>query len=233
MDLDWSQQSPHIRSLFRPWQYGDGFADDVLAAAEARCGVRLPATLRSFYETWGRRRDLTQMNEHLFAPDEWLVHSNALIFCVENQGCSFWALPLASLTEADAPVVVAENELESAWEVTTGLVWRKSHQRVPAFLDDLTYRHAFAGGALHGAWSERTRLLPWQSEWLERNWGTATRTAWDLRYPENGSNGPGTPLYVREGQAVEWFDICAAAAQSEQALDEVAQALSIVWQRRW
>jgi hypothetical protein len=53
MDLDWSEQSPHIRTLFRPWQHGDGYPEDDLAAAEVRCGVRLPVTLRSFYGTWG------------------------------------------------------------------------------------------------------------------------------------------------------------------------------------
>ena len=25
MEFDWSEQSPHIRSLYRPWQPGDGY----------------------------------------------------------------------------------------------------------------------------------------------------------------------------------------------------------------
>ncbi len=89
MDLDWSEQSPHIRTLYRPWQQGDGYEEDVIAAAEARCGVRLSVTLRSFYRMWGCRQDLTRMNEVLLAPDEWVVHAGALIFCVENQSCSY------------------------------------------------------------------------------------------------------------------------------------------------
>jgi hypothetical protein len=195
MDLDWSEQSPHIRTLFRPWQNGNGYTEDDIAAAEVRCGMRLPVTLQSFYGTWGRRRDLTQMNEYLLGPDAWAVHSNALIFCAENQGCAYWALPLEMLEEADPPVVVADDELPSVWEVRDGLVWRPSHPQASAFLDDLTYGHAFAGGALHGAHSGRLRLLSWQTEWLERHWRTATRTAVDLRYPENGR---GWPLYVRD-----------------------------------
>src|SRR5258706_7718472 len=114
MDLDWSEQSPHIRTLYRPWQQGDGYEEDVIAAAEARCGVRLSVTLRSFYRMWGRRQDLTRMNEVLLAPDEWVVHAGALIFCVENQSCWYWALPLAALTQADPPVVQAESGRERA-----------------------------------------------------------------------------------------------------------------------
>lgn len=169
MELDWSAHAPHIRTLFRPWQYGDGYEEEDIAAAEARCGVRLPVTLRSFYRTWGRRRDLTQMNEVLLAPEQWVLQSNALIFCVENQSCAYWALPLGSLMEADPPVVEAESGRErSVWEVDHGLEWSTCCRRVSSFLDALTYLHAFSGGAVHGAQSARQRPQPWQVEWLER-----------------------------------------------------------------
>jgi hypothetical protein len=88
------------------------------------------------------------------------VHSNALIICAENQGCAYWALPMETLGEADPPVVVADDELSTVWEVTDGLVWRASHPRASALLDDLTYGHAFAGGAVHGALSGRVHFLP-------------------------------------------------------------------------
>ncbi len=48
MEPDWSEQSPHIRTLFRPWQPGDGYDEAEIEAAEARLGVRLPTTLRNF-----------------------------------------------------------------------------------------------------------------------------------------------------------------------------------------
>ncbi len=48
MEPDWSEQSPHIRTLFRPWQPGDGYDEAEIEAAEARLGVRLPASLRNF-----------------------------------------------------------------------------------------------------------------------------------------------------------------------------------------
>lgn len=238
MDLDWSEQSPHIRSLYAPWQPEDGYEDDVIAAAEARCGVRLPATLRSFYGVWGRRHDLTRMNECLLPPDAWVVHSNALIFCVENQACAYWALPLEALEGADPPILEADSGPEmSLRELTVDLAWRTRRQHVSAFLDDLTYTHAFSRGALNGAWSGPTYPEPWQVETLERDWRKATYMSMQLR--STAVNDPavdgwlGSPLYVRDGQAIEWFHNFFAVANSEEALDEMAQALAIEWEERW
>jgi len=234
--LDWSEQSPHIRSLFRLWHPGDGYEEDMIAAAEARClagGQHLATTLRSFYGTWGRRRDLTQMNEYLLSPEEWVVHSGALIFCVENQATAYWALPLESLAVLDPAVVVAYAGPErSVWEVTAELHWRHSHRRVSAFLDALTFMHAFSGGALHGAKSARVPALPEQIAWLEQDWRTAAVAS--LAYTDPEVAIPlGSPLYVREGQAVEWFDRFFAVANSAQALDEIARSLEIDWVTRW
>jgi hypothetical protein len=236
-ELDWSEQSPHIRSLFEPWQPGDGYDEEALLAAEARLlpgGARLPATLRSFYRAWGRRSDLTQMNEHLLAPEQWVVHSGALIFCLENQACAYWAVPLVSLAAADPPVLVADAGTEpSLWEVEVELDWRPSHPRVSAFLDGLAYLHAFGpGGAVHGAWSERLRLPPERVGWLERDWGKVT---WIN--PQLGGGEPpagAETLYVRDGLAVEvWTSRVTAVAKSAEALDQVAHGLGLAWKGRW
>jgi hypothetical protein len=167
-------------------------------------------------------------------PQEWVVQSGAFIFCVENQSCAYWALSLDTLGEVDPPVVVAEAGPEmSVWEITAELVWRTSHRWVSAFLDDLTYLHAFAGGALHGAQSKRVRPQPQQAEWLEENWRQAAVTPlFQMRYPE-ATGWWGSPLYVREGQALHWFDRFSAIAASANALDEIAQALVIDWEKCW
>src|SRR5581483_10929314 len=39
MELDWSEQSPHIRTLFCPWQPGDGYDEMTVQAAEERLGI--------------------------------------------------------------------------------------------------------------------------------------------------------------------------------------------------
>lgn len=148
MDLDWSEQSPHIRTLFRPWQPGDGYDEATLLAAEARLGVRLPATLWAFYRAWGRRRDLTRMQDTLLAPDQLMVRADALIFSEENQGSWYWAVPRKALEEANPPIVIAlAGELR---EVQSTLPWRPSHPRLSNFLDDFTYWHAIFRGAVHG-----------------------------------------------------------------------------------
>lgn len=234
MDLDWSVQSPHIRTLFQPWHPVDGCEEEDIAAAEAHCGVRLPATLRSFYRTWGRRRDLTQMNEWLLAPDQWVVHSGALIFCVENQACSYWALPVDKLAEADPPVLQAESGPErSLRELQEELDWHTGFRRVSSFLDALTYLHAFSKGAIHGAHAARLRLQPQQQEWLERNWQQVRVLSLQVLYPVE-NDWWDTPLYVRDGQALDcWFDRFFAVASTTEALDEIARALAIEWEERW
>jgi hypothetical protein len=232
MDLDWSVHSAHIRTLFHPWHQGDGYEEEDIAAAEARCGVRLPATLRSFYRTWGRRRDLTQMNEWLLAPDQWVVHSGALIFCVENQACSYWALPLDALAEADSPVMQAESGPErSLQELQEELDWHIGCRGVSSFLDALTYLHAFSKGAIHGAHSARLHSQPWQQEWLEQNWQQVKVLPLQVLYPEE--NGLWHTLYVRDGQALDGFDRFFAVASTSEALDEIARALAIEWEESW
>jgi hypothetical protein len=80
MELDWSEQSSHIRTLFRPWQPGDGYDEATLQAPEVQLGLRLPATLRTFYLVWGRRRDLTQLIDPLLAPDALQMRTDTLVF---------------------------------------------------------------------------------------------------------------------------------------------------------
>jgi hypothetical protein len=235
-ELDWSAQSPHIRSLFEPWQPGDGYDEETLLAAEARLlpgGARLPATLRSFYRVWGRRSDLTQMNEHLLAPEEWVIHSGALIFCFANQATAYWALPLESLEQPDPEVYVSD----SGWEILSGEVkgefeWRPIYWHVSAFLDGLTYLHAFAGGAVHGAGTGRMLAPPEQVAWLQRDWDTVT---WFT--PEVMGGEPeavGLPLYVRDGQAAYvWQSSVTAVANSTEALDQLAHGLGLAWKVQW
>jgi hypothetical protein len=101
--LDWSEQAPHIRSLYRPWRPGDGYGLEEIEAVEAQLEIRLPEPLRSFYQHWGHRDDLTQMAQWLWAPEPWVLHEDYAIFCIENQACAYWALRLPILDPADPP----------------------------------------------------------------------------------------------------------------------------------
>ena len=234
MELDWSEQSPHICTLYRPWQPGDGYEENVIAAAEARIGARLPVALRTFYQAWGQREDMTRTTHFLIGPVGLISRPDALIFCVENQGCCWWAIERPVLEEPDPPVVIADPENWSIKDIHVPFTWMPSHAHLSDFLDRLTYQHAFGGGALHGAYST-TKKLPlqeFQNTWLEQHWsrargGPRVLGEADAEYDE-------FPFYVREGQAL----VCGlygwgAAVRDSIALDEISQELQVMWMQRW
>ena len=230
MELDWSEQSAHIRTLYAPWQPGDGYEEHLISAAEDRLGVCLPDPLRSFFLAWGRRKDLTRTNHPMLSPAELILQSDALIFWVENQGCTYWAIPLGDLAKANPPVVRAYPD----WNLSglaSPLVWEPSHDHVSDFLDTLTYRHALDGGSLHGAGVDFFRHQEFQERWLEHHWHRATVGPTALGFEEEFDEE--LFLYVRPGQALAWHFICVAATSSAEALNEIAQALQITWEHQW
>lgn len=225
MELDWSKQSPHIRTLFRPWQPGDGYDEAAIVAEEKRLGVRLPHTLRQFYLTWGRRRDLTRTMHPLLSPDELEPRGDVLVFWAENQAVVLWGIRYERLQEADPPVVVAQND-------DVGLEWVSNSARLSDFLDEMTYQNALQGGALHGGRSAWRAQEAQQLHWLEDHWRKARVGPKGFGEDINASEWP--TIYIREGQAVCWYwDWWRAAAGSVEALDEIAQELQITWEKRW
>ncbi len=230
MNLDWSKQSPHIRTLYHPWQPGDGYEEVMIIAAEARLGIRLPTTLRAFYQTWGRRRDLTQTRESLLGPDELVVWSDALVFCTENQGTCYWAIQRDFMDEFNPPIVIADAEQE--WEAHSPLAWRPSHAHLSDFLDDLTYEHALCGGAIHGGFTNGFHHKEYQNVWLEHHWHRVNvgSMCFGLKSDVTSSD---LPFYVRDGQALAWFYGCSVAVHSVEALDEISKALQITWVQQW
>ena len=232
MELDWSAQSPHIRSLFHPWQPGDGYDEATIKAAEERLGVRLPATLRNFYLAWGERRDLTRTTHPLFSPLELQVRAGALIFWAENQAVWCRGIPLAALEEIDPPVVITEL---GWWEVVTEYDWKPSHAHLSSFLDDVTYRHALDGGAIHGGWTRPNlpELPAHHIAWLEDHWSKAIVSPLVFGVEFGPAYDAWPTLYVREGQAFYSFGWCQMAAHEAGAVDEIALRFQIKWARRW
>ena len=235
MELDWSEQSPQIRTVFRSWQPGDGYDEATLQAAEARLGLRLPTTLRNFYLAWGRRRELLYGGPHLLSPDELVLQSQRLIFVREDgsvdQGevqiepeeetnvtivvkvLSGVGVPFQALGETDPPVVVSFSGTVG-WTLPAELSWTQSHVHLSGFLDEVTYQGALIGGAIHGGWAELDAPGPpaHQTAWLEDHWGKAVVSPWMF-----GAVAPNIivvdhewpTLYVRDGQALSWGIISA------------------------
>lgn len=232
MSFMWSEHAVQIQSLFRPWAPEDGYTEDVICAAEASLGTRLPDILRSFYRSWGARDDMTRRSEHFLPPQKLIVRSDALVFCVENQSICYWAVRRASLDQADPPVSVASSgDEQSVWEGDLALEWKQSHDHVSNFLDALTYTHAFAGGAVHGGVSHeqpddrRVTLVKqhWQRTVIRSNPFYLEHDAFDRRWP----------IYVREGQAIDWMLRFAVAARKTDDLDQISQTLDLTWERMW
>ena len=237
MELDWSEQSPHIRSLYRPWQPGDGYDEATIQVAEARLGLRLPVTLRRFYLAYGRRRDMTHANHFLSAPDFLVVKAYTLILCQENQITAFWGIPCEALEDADPPVVVTPSG-SSGWDVESELNWKPSHAYLSGFLDDLMYSHA----GVHTAMTDWDvpPLPEHHIVWLEENWSKATvgPLFYGVDAPDSAIDSTWPPLYVRDGQAFSWhpgyngLGICWLAAREAEAIDEISQRFQIKWRTR-
>lgn len=90
----------------RPVVEGDGVDAGWLQAAEKRLGVTLPAALREAYLLFGRRRDLTAVQDRLLSPDQLRRDADGvLVFRVENQHCASWGVS-AEAADDDPPVLV-------------------------------------------------------------------------------------------------------------------------------
>jgi hypothetical protein len=234
MELDWSEQSAHIRTLYAAWQPGDGYEESIISGEELRLGVRLPAPLRSFYRAWGRRKDMTQTDIPLLGPAEWILRPEALIFCVENQATMYWAILSEDLEKANPPVVKAYALRE--WEVSeiaSPLTWMLNYSHVSDFLDMLTYHHALCGGALHGGWSASTfQHEESQDMWLEQHWQRTTIAPMVIGLVDEYVGY--LPFYVRPGQALfRGGGGCWAATSSVEDLDEIGQVFQVTWRHRW
>lgn len=231
MELDWSEQSAHIRTLYHPWQSGDGYEENIIVTAETRLGARLPVPLRTFYRAWGRREDMTQTNHFLIGPVGLIQRPDALVIGIENQGCCWWAIERHVLEKPDPPVVIADPENWNIKDIQAPLVWMPSHAHLSDFLDRLTYQHALSGGAMHGGYTGPFRHQEFQRTWLEQHWHRATvgsEVLWEADANDNDH-----PLYVRPGQALTWSHWCGIAVRDVEALDEIGQVLQVTWMHRW
>jgi hypothetical protein len=232
MELDWSEQSPHIRTLYHPWQPGDGYEENMIMAAETRLAAHLPDPLRAFYQAWGRRKDLTQTNQYLLGPAELVQRPDALIFCVENQGCNYWAILREDLEKVNPPVVTAYALPDwNMSEISSPLIWIPSYIHISDFLDTLTYHHALCGGAIHGGYTEDFRHQGFQEAWLKQHWQRTTVGPMVFGLVDEYDSD--LPFYVRDGQALAWFFGCSAATRSVEDLDEIGQILQFTWKYRW
>lgn len=107
-------------SWLTPLTDADGWTEADLRAAEERLKVGLPAALREAYGLFGRRKDLTSVQDRLLGPNGLVVDQagEVLVFRRENQGCTCWGVPMARLDRPDPPVVFwldARDPRQAGW----------------------------------------------------------------------------------------------------------------------
>lgn len=231
MPFEWSQRAPLIQSLFRPWHEGDGYSEAELATAEASLGFRLPEILRRYYATWGRRNDMNQVHDNLADPENCIVLSDGLVFCFENQGAYYWAIPLKLLHEQDPPVSFAAVRRTVNGKPSVDR-WEQTHPHLSVFLDELTCKHALCGGALHGGVSQPVALDVELTAQFEQYWQKVAITPmFYALMPDVDFEVP--PLYIRNSSAFYWWDEYYVATGSMQDLETIATEFRITWEQQW
>lgn len=171
------------------------------------------------------------------------MQAEILIIGEQSEDVGYWGVRREALEEDDPPVLATPSG-PSGWEVESELDWTPGHAHLSGFLDDLTYHHAFCGGALHGAWTDLFLYADppaHQFAWLEENWHKATAGPMvfglspDPPSESSDSTSDRWPtLYVREGQALHWTSAWCLAAREAEVVDEISQRFQIRgWAKRW
>jgi len=108
----------YTESWLTPLTDDDGWTEADLEAAEQCLRLRLPPAIREAYALFGRRQDLTSIQDRLLGPDQLEVDTTGkvLVYRVENQSVAVWGVPLAATAQADPPVVMARNFEDIGWE---------------------------------------------------------------------------------------------------------------------
>jgi len=231
----WSENASWILSVCEPWEHGDGYSEEAVSEAEALIGIRLPERLRSFYRSWGRRKDITGSRDYLILPDRRLVFSDAVVFAVENQGTIYWSILSESLADPNPPVYFGDVNWGAGDDTPSIDSWRLSHERVSDFLDALVLAHTFAKGAPHGAYAQSYtyghRDLRREIAGSEKCAEKVIRSVlWGV-VPDDMERH--WSVFVGDGVVIDCSLGVWIAANSDDRRDEVADFLQITWQERW
>lgn len=132
----------HYRSLFDtlgfPLTERSTTPRAVIAAAENRLGVKVPAALRDYYLVAGREKRLNQCLNRLLAPSKWWIDKGRLVFMEENQTVAWWAVSTRNRKSDDPAVYQGWNDEPIAWSL--------EHSSCSIFLAVMLHYHAVSDG---------------------------------------------------------------------------------------
>jgi hypothetical protein len=102
----------------RPVVREDGYGEDVLLSVEENLGVRLPVALREAYLVFGKRTDLTAVQDPLLPLDRLRVDQSegVIVFRRENQGCAEWGVAATDPWNPEDPPVFVRQPGGRQWQ---------------------------------------------------------------------------------------------------------------------
>lgn len=110
----------------------------VLAGAERRLGVKIPAALREYYRIAGRERRFNTAHNRLLPPSDWSLDQKRLIFMEENQAVVYWGVSIRNPDSDDPPASQGINN--------EPITWHPENRKCSGFLTEMLHYQAVCGG---------------------------------------------------------------------------------------
>lgn len=121
-----------------PLTVRSSLSSEVLAAAEKRLSVRVPAALRDYYLVAGRERRFNACLHRLLPPTKWFLDKQRLIFMEENQCVCWWGVSIRNAGSDDPPVSQGIND--------EPISWYPEHRKCSVFLAVMLHYQAVGDG---------------------------------------------------------------------------------------
>lgn len=114
----------------------------VLDKTEERLGIKIPESLRAYYEVAGNERKLNRSMQRFLPPSKWFVDKKQLVFLDENQSVCCWGVSLRSAGAKDPMVSQGVCNDEK-------FGWYKEHDKCSTFISVILHMQAVSDGLKH------------------------------------------------------------------------------------
>jgi len=145
--------------------------------------------VREAYALFGRREDLTSVQDRLLGPGELKADETGqvLIFRVENQAVAGWGVPLAALEQPDPPVMLRSRASHAQWDAG----WEPYLERFSLACVEMVLSESLFAASLE--LSDNRALDPATTALLEQRFAR-------LAIPDY-------PLWAQPGGLVRWLPV--------------------------
>jgi hypothetical protein len=186
----------------------DATPADEIAEGESRLGVKLPEAVRAYYLTAGRLNWLNRAHNRLYAPSQWFIHEDRLVFMEENQAVLYWGVKIDEA--ADDPAVYQGINLGSK-----AIEWHLEEAGCAEFLVVMLHWQAVCGGLERMGMA---KITPENLASIHTRWSPAGTLKGGMQaFTQRGD----VACVIGEGEDLEIF----AASRSEEAFERLERRL--------